>query len=114
MSSKFNETHQKIEHKKNGLLTLVYKGQWFLFDIKTKIYQDGKLIATESTKKGFSVEIALKASTMKLKLTLPGMKSTRYTLEDIDLSKNHRLIIEYDTNRGRYSSNPKLITDGNN
>ena len=106
---------QKTENSKDSLtkgkLTIYFKGKWFLIDAKTKIIADGKLIATESTKKGFSIDVPLESSSMDIKLTIAGIKSTEYNLTDIDVYKNHKLTVSYDDTWGRYSKNPEMKTD---
>lgn len=92
-------------------ITIIFKGQWFLFDAKTSIYVDGELISVESTKKGFEVVVPLKSPEMKIKVELGGMKSTTYELSEIDMTKNCLFELIYDNMWGKYSKGYGFYTE---
>ena len=113
---KTNLIEKEIEliqnNENNGVLTLVYEGMWFLVDVKTKIYKNGVLITTESTKKGFNLKIPIDSTNMELELSLLGIKSTKFKIEEIDLRKNYTMTCFYDRTWGKYSEKFQISENG--
>lgn len=92
----------------NGTLWVKFPGQWFLFDMKTKIFANGNLIASESTKQGFDVKVPLTSDKITLKIALGRLKSTVFELSDINQTKNYNLKLEYDNSWGKFSKESKI------
>ncbi len=90
---------------KKGTIALSYGGQYFLFDVKTEIYINGKFHSKQSTKNGFHIIIPIESNSITIKLGLMGMKSSIYELTALDISKNYIITFFYDKMWGRYSSN---------
>ncbi len=95
-----------------GVLNIKFNGQWFLFDAKTKLFVNGILHSTHSTKNGFDVDIELTSDKISLKLVLAGTKSTTYELSELDLNKNYKMELEYNNTWGRYSNKFNFIENG--
>lgn len=102
------------ENKKNktGILTVGFKGQWFLFDAKTKLFVNNVLHSTHSTKQGFSVQIPITSENISIKVVLMSIKSTVYDLEELDKSKDYSLGLIYDTAWGKYSNKFNIVENG--
>ena len=97
-----------------GTIMVSFEGQYFLFDAKTKIFLNGNLHSTHSTKKGFAVLIAFSDDSIELKVSLAGVKSTIYTIDELDVKKEYFLTLEYDTTWGKYSNEFKFTENGKN
>ncbi len=95
-----------------GLITLKFKGQWFLFDAKTKLFVNGQLHSIHSTKKGFTAAIPVDSEKITLKVVLAGIKSTEFKMEELVLGKNYLMELKYDTAWGRYSTTYKFSENG--
>jgi hypothetical protein len=102
------------ENKKNktGILTVGFKGQWFLFDAKTQLFVNNVLHSTHSTKQGFSVQIPITSEKISIKVVLMSIKSTVYDLEELDKSKDYSLGLIYDTAWGKYSNKFNIVENG--
>lgn len=109
-----DETETIIEKSNSdkGYITVSFAGKWFLFDAKVKILVDDKLHSKHSIKKGFSQNIPLVSSKMKLKIVLGGMKSTTFKLDELDLNKSYDLELEYDNTWGKFSDECNFKENG--
>lgn len=85
-------------------LILKFKGQFFLFDVKTKIYIDDVFHSKQSTKRGFQVEIPLTKSNMKIKVSIGGIRNSTYNLSDLDPNSTYVVSLHYNTILGQYSN----------
>ena len=114
LNIKTNPKEQKIENVKTkpGLFKLVFDGLWFLFDVKTKIYINGVLLSSESTKNGFQLTIPIDSTKLEIELSLLGIKSTKFKVEEIDLYKNYTMTFFYDKNWGKYSDKYQITENG--
>ena len=95
-----------------GNLNIRFAGEWFLFDANTKLFVNGQLHSTHSTKKGFNVDVKINSEKILLKLVLAGMKSTIYEIDELDASKGYSMELIYSNTWGRYSNKFKLIENG--
>lgn len=101
-----------MEVKNPGTITVSFEGQYFLFDAKTKIFVNGNLHSTHSTKKGFSSTIPFNDESIELKISLAGLKSTTFNIEELDSKKEYFLQLEYDVTFGKYSDEFKFEENG--
>ncbi len=106
------ETEKGGLEEKQGVFTVSFDGQWFLIDIKTKIFVNDQLHSSHSTKKGFSTDIPFKSEVISLKVSIGGLKSTTYKISDLDIKANYHLRLEYDNTWGKYASNYNLEQNG--
>jgi hypothetical protein len=112
-SSNTNIASEKVSNTiEKGMLKISFGGQWFLFDAKTKLFIDDKLHSTHSTKQGFSVDIPIEKSKLNIKVTLGGMKSTTYELDELELNKQYELDLIYDNIWGKYSKKFNFSENG--
>jgi hypothetical protein len=88
----------------SGVLTINYKGKWFLLDAKTTLKINGEVHSKHSTKKGFSVEIPIESESIKLGLAIGGMKTTTYDLKELKKGCDYNLELIYDDVWGKYSN----------
>lgn len=95
-----------------GTITVRFSGKWFIFDYKTKLFVNGTLHSTHSTKKGFNVSIPIQSDNIILKLVLGGMKSTTYELQELEKNKNYVMELTYSELWGRYSTKFNLWENG--
>jgi hypothetical protein len=110
---RLNYKENKIaQQTKNGILTISFSGQWFLFDAKTQLFVNNELHSTHSTKKGFSVRIPITSDKMSIKVVLMSIKSTVYELEELNKSRDYSLGLIYDTTWGKYSNKFNIIDNG--
>tara|TARA_B100000963_G_scaffold246188_1_gene215559 strand:- start:1817 stop:2296 length:480 start_codon:yes stop_codon:yes gene_type:complete len=100
------------EVKNPGTITVSFEGQYFLFDVKTKIFLNGNQHSSHSTKKGFSSIIPFTDDNIELKISLAGMKSTTFNIEELDSRKEYFLKLEYDVAWGKYSDEFKFEENG--
>lgn len=91
-------------------LTIRFDGVWLIFDAKTDIYINDEFHSSQSTKKGFEVEIPLEQSSINLKLILMKIRITEIELDNLDLSKNHELVLSYSNSSGKFESEYELYT----
>jgi hypothetical protein len=96
-----------INQNKEKTLSIIWKGQYFLFDIKTEIFINGVFHSKQSTKKGFNIKTPLCNDLIKVKLSLFGLKSTELNL-NIDTKHSYQMEIFYDTTWGKYSNKFEL------
>jgi hypothetical protein len=92
---------------KEQTLTIIWDGQFFLFDVKTEIAINGSFHSKQSTKKGFSITIPLENESIKIKLSLLGLKSTELNL-NTDPKFSYKIKVFYDTVWGKYSDKYEL------
>ena len=108
-----NENNRKeTQLIKSGFLTVIFNGQWALFDAKTKIFINDELHSTHSTKNGFNVKIPIETENIKLKLQIMELESTTFEIDDLDVQKNYSIILKYDRIWGKYSSKFKFSENG--
>lgn len=98
----------KIGNSKTGILSIRFEGQWFLFDVKTKLFVNHEFHSSHSTKNGFNVDIPISSNKIFLKVVLAGFRSTTYEIEDLDPSKNYIMELTYSDFLGKYSNNFNL------
>lgn len=98
-----------IESTKAGVINITFAGQWFVMDAKTKIYVENNLHSTHSTKEGFNAEIPITSSYMNIKVEISGIKSTTYTLQNLDPQKGYIMQLAYNDTWGKYSKEYNLI-----
>lgn len=118
--SKTNNEKESIQNlnvtkkgtEQNGILTISFSGQWFLFDAKTKLFVNDDLHSTHSTKQGFNVRIPIITDKISIKVVLASIKSTLYELQELDKSKNYTLGLIYDTAWGKYSNKFNITENG--
>ncbi|GEC72233.1 hypothetical protein SAMN05443543_103373 [Flavobacterium flevense] len=118
--SKTNNEKESIQNlnvtkkgtEQNGILTISFSGQWFLFDAKTKLFVNDDLHCTHSTKQGFNVRIPIITDKISIKVVLASIKSTLYELQELDKSKNYTLGLIYDTAWGKYSNKFNITENG--
>lgn len=103
---------KKDKKNKSGILTVGFKGQWFLFDAKTQLFVNDVLHSTHSTKQGFSVQIPISSEKISIKVVLMSIKSTVYELEELDQSKDYSLGLIYDSAWGKYSNKFNIVQNG--
>jgi hypothetical protein len=108
----YENIRKEVKQIKKGILTISFGGQWFLFDSKTKLFIDGDLHSTHSTKNGFSVEIPIESNNITLKLQIMELESTIFEIEDLDIQKNYSMIVEYSRMWGKYSSKFNFSENG--
>ena len=106
------EQKKESQQNKNGVLTVSFGGQWFLFDAKTKLFVNDELHSTHSIKNGFSVKIPIVSDKMVIKVVLMSIKTTIYELEELDKSKDYSFGLIYDTVWGKYSDKFNLTENG--
>jgi hypothetical protein len=112
-SQNFNITAKtEAPNKKNGVLTVTYPGKYFLFDANTKLYVNGELHSTHSTKKGFNVKLPIHSESITLKFVLSGMISTTYEIEELDKVKDYFMELIIDETWGNYSSKFNFSENG--
>lgn len=87
-----------------GKLILKFKGQFFLFDIKTKIYINGKFHSKQSTKRGFQIEIPIDKDAMNIKASIGGFRNSNYSIKDLNIYKTYVASLHYNTILGQYSN----------
>lgn len=109
---RFNEKPQKNCKIKNGNFILSFKGNWSLFDAKTKIFINNELCFTESTKNGFEVSFPIESAQIKLKMVVGGVNSTIFDIKEIELHKNYKMELSFDRTCGKYNNNFKIIENG--
>ncbi|MFN3756686.1 MAG: zinc ribbon domain-containing protein [Flavobacterium sp.] len=95
-----------IENKEQTL-SIIWEGQFFLFDVKTEVYINGAFHSKQSTKKGFNIVIPLDNNNIKVKLSLLGLKSTELNL-NLYTKFSYEMEIFYDTIWGKYSDKYEL------
>jgi hypothetical protein len=118
--SKTNNEEESIQNlnvtkkgtEQNGILTISFSGQWFLFDAKTKLFVNDDLHSTHSTKQGFNVRIPIMTDKISIKVVLASIKSTVYELQELDKSKDYTLGLIYDTAWGKYSNKFNITENG--
>lgn len=93
---------------KQGILTVRFPGQWFLVDAKTKIFVNGNLHSTHSTKNGFNAEMPIEMENMTIKVVLAGLKSTSFDLINLKRTNNYVLELKYNDTWGKYSDEPNF------
>jgi hypothetical protein len=101
--------NKKVKKTKTGILTVSFKGQWFLFDAKTQLFINNVLHSTHSTKNGFRVEIPIASEEISIKVVLMSIKSTEYKLEELDKSKDYSFGLIYDSAWGKYSNKFNIV-----
>ena len=111
---KIEDSHSDIIVKNPGTIMVSFEGQYFIFDAKTKIFLNGNLHSTHSTKKGFAALIPFSDDSIELKVSVAGLKSTIYNIDELDVKKEYFLTLEYDTTWGKYSNNFKFTENGKN
>jgi len=91
----------------NPELRILFKGKYFLFDGKTKLYINGLFHSKQSIKKGFDITVPIDNS--KVNITLMHPKSTEIPLL---LDTNHSYILEvyYDDDLDKFSDNYQLTS----
>jgi hypothetical protein len=99
-------SHSANENKEQTL-SIIWEGQFFLFDVKTEIFINGVFHSKQSTKKGFNITIPLSNELIKVKLSLLGLKSTELNL-NIDPKHSYQMKVSYDTAWGKYSDKFEL------
>lgn len=92
---------------KEPTLSIIWGGQFFLFDVKTEIFINGVFHSKQSTKKGFNITIPISNELIKIKLSLLGLKSTEFNL-NIDPKHSYQMKVSYDTAWGKYSDKFEL------
>ena len=92
---------------KEQTLSIIWEGQFFLFDVKTEIFINDVFHSKESTKKGFNITIPISNELIKIKLSLLGLKSTEFNL-NIDPKHSYQMKVSYDTAWGKYSDKFEL------
>jgi hypothetical protein len=97
---------------KKGKFTLSFKGNWSLFDAKTKILINNELRYTEFTKRGFEVSFPIENSQMKLELIVGGVNSTIFDIKKIEVHKNYIMVLNFNKTWGKYNNNFKIIENG--
>ena len=95
-----------VENKEQTL-SIIWKGQFFLFDVKTEVSINGAFHSKQSTKKGFNILIPLDNNNIKVKLSLLGLKSTELNL-NLDTKFSYEMEIFYDSFWGKYSDKYEL------
>lgn len=101
-------SEQLVEDEIPPRFIIKFKGQFFLWDVKTRIYINGELLFTESTTRGFEVEFPLEESKLEIKVMLGKMKTNIYKIEDLDVSKSYRMLLIYDNGLGKYKKNAPI------
>ena len=112
VKSSLNTPVKENKKNKTKILTVGFKGQWFLFDAKTQLFVNNVLHSTHSTKQGFSVQIPITSEKISIKVVLMSIKSTVYDLEELDKSKDYSLGLIYDTAWGKYSNKFNIVENG--
>lgn len=108
----YESVRKEVLQIKSGVLTISFGGHWFLFDLKTKLFIDGGLHSTHSTKNGFTVKIPIESDNITLKLQIMELESTIFEIEDLDIQKNYSMIVKYSRMWGKYSSKFNFSENG--
>lgn len=108
----YENVRKEVKQVNNGFLTVIFAGQWFLFDAKTRIFVNSELHSTHSTKNGFSSKIPIESDCISLRLEINELESTTFEIDDLDIKKNYTIIVEYSRMWGKYSSKFNFSENG--
>lgn len=83
-----------------GVLKIVWKGAWALFDNKLQLSVNGKLIGVYSYKKGFIVEVPIENDCLfiNLKCSFLNFNHTAF----LDPAQNYTCMLNYDKSFGKF------------
>lgn len=97
---------QSINNTNGSTLTIIYKGKYFLFDRKTKIFFNDIFHSEQSIKNGFEISIPITEEKNILKIEYP-----KTTLIHLELEKEFSYEIEifYDEDLDKFSDKYKMI-----
>ena len=105
LTNELNST--SIENESNvdssGELTILWKGMWMIMDAKVKIFVDNEEMFTGSFKKGFVFVHSLIKTAYDFEIKLGNLKSTSFSLEELELNKSYEIVLEYDNNWGKFN-----------
>jgi len=93
---------------KNGEIRINWEGMWMIVDTKVKVLVNGDLQHEASFKKGFEYKLPLENDTYDFEIRLGSMKSTKFTLSELDIKTNYLIELEYNNTWGKFSKNINL------
>ena len=90
-------------------LHITWEGMWMLIDVKVRIYIDSEFKFEGSFKEGFNFPISISKDSFDIEIRLGSMKTTKFTINELALSKNYNINLQYNSFWGKFSKDVKII-----
>ncbi len=106
-SKSVNISNQGYNESTN--LYITWQGMWMLIDAKVSIYIDSEFKFEGSFKEGFNFPISISKESFNVEIRLGSMKTTKFTIKELALSKNYNINLQYNSFWGKFSKDIKII-----
>ena len=93
---------------KKGELKIEWQGMWMIIDATVKIRIDDNNKFHGSFKKGFDFILPIEKSTYNVEIILGSMKTTKFTLSELNLTGKYLIQLEYNNTWGKFKKEINL------